>query len=152
MEANMGLVRMLAGLIWSGRPKSCMIDLDDMVQLGALGLMQAIESYDRHKGCTFRVYAQYRIKGAILDAIRGQRKEAEHAELTDEMLATTPSMDDMIDARRMLAQLPERERIILEMRYIHGHNLAVIGGKVGRTPQRAGQIARDAFSTLQRAA
>jgi RNA polymerase sigma factor (sigma-70 family) len=140
---------MLAALIWSGRPKSCTIDLDDMVQLGSIGLMQAIESYDQFKGCTFRVYAQYRIKGAILDEIRDQRSDREQVELTEDMISEQPSIDDVIDARRMLDQLPERERIVLEMRYIHGTHVQSIADRMDCSKRKVEYLQRGALDHLK---
>ena len=46
------------------------IDLDDLHNTGVIGLMDAIEKYDHEKNCKFKTYAEFRIKGAILDELR----------------------------------------------------------------------------------
>lgn len=46
------------------------IDLDDIVNSGVLGLIDAIEKFDESKGVQFKTYAEFRIKGAILDNLR----------------------------------------------------------------------------------
>ena len=46
------------------------IELDDLLQVGLLGLLQAKESYDASQGASFGTYASFRIKGAMLDEIR----------------------------------------------------------------------------------
>ena len=46
------------------------IDLDDLHNTGIIGLMDAIEKYDHSKNCKFKTYAEFRIKGAILDQLR----------------------------------------------------------------------------------
>jgi RNA polymerase sigma factor for flagellar operon FliA len=46
------------------------IDLDDLHNTGVIGLMDAIEKYDPNKNCKFKTYAEFRIKGAILDQLR----------------------------------------------------------------------------------
>ena len=46
------------------------IDLDDLHNTGVIGLMDAIEKYDHSKNCKFKTYAEFRIKGAILDQLR----------------------------------------------------------------------------------
>ena len=46
------------------------IDLDDLYSTGVIGLMDAIEKYDPGKNCKFKTYAEFRIKGAILDQLR----------------------------------------------------------------------------------
>ena len=46
------------------------IDLDDLTNTGVIGLMDAIDKYDPTKNCKFKTYAEFRIKGAILDQLR----------------------------------------------------------------------------------
>lgn len=46
------------------------VDIQDMINSGVLGLMDAIEKFDPDKGVKFETYAEYRIKGSILDSLR----------------------------------------------------------------------------------
>ena len=46
------------------------IDFDDLVSNGAIGLMDAVAKYDSSRENKFRTYAEFRIRGAILDALR----------------------------------------------------------------------------------
>lgn len=46
------------------------IELDDLTQVGLIGLLRARESYDPAQGASFSTYAGIRIKGAMLDEIR----------------------------------------------------------------------------------
>ena len=46
------------------------IELDDLLQVGLIGLLRAQESYDASQGASFATYASIRIKGAILDELR----------------------------------------------------------------------------------
>ncbi len=46
------------------------VDIQDMINSGVLGLMDAIEKFDPEKGVKFETYAEYRIKGSILDSLR----------------------------------------------------------------------------------
>jgi len=46
------------------------IDLDDLHSTGVIGLIDAIDKYDPGKNCKFKTYAEFRIKGAILDQLR----------------------------------------------------------------------------------
>jgi len=46
------------------------IETDDMINTGVLGLMDAIEKFDPARGVKFETYAEFRIKGAILDELR----------------------------------------------------------------------------------
>ncbi len=42
----------------------------ELVSAGSLGLIDAVDKFDHNKHVTFKTYAQYRIKGAILDELR----------------------------------------------------------------------------------
>jgi RNA polymerase sigma factor FliA len=46
------------------------MDIQDMINAGVLGLMDALKKFDPEKGVKFETYAEYRIKGAILDNLR----------------------------------------------------------------------------------
>lgn len=46
------------------------VELDDLLQVGLIGLIQARESYDPSQGASFSTYASIRIKGAMLDEVR----------------------------------------------------------------------------------
>ena len=46
------------------------ICLDDLISTGVLGLLDAIAKYDPTRGTTFKTYAEWRIRGAMLDELR----------------------------------------------------------------------------------
>jgi RNA polymerase sigma factor FliA len=46
------------------------IDVDDLISVGVLGLMDAISKYDSTRGAKFKTYAEFRVRGAILDELR----------------------------------------------------------------------------------
>ena len=46
------------------------IDLEDLVSAGTLGLMDAVSKFDPSKQVQFKSYAQFRVRGAILDSLR----------------------------------------------------------------------------------
>ena len=46
------------------------IELDDLLQVGLMGLLRARDSYDASQGASFATYAGIRIKGAMLDELR----------------------------------------------------------------------------------
>ncbi len=48
------------------------IELDDLISSGVIGLMDAIEKYDPTRDNTFKTYAEFRIRGSILDELRAQ--------------------------------------------------------------------------------
>ena len=46
------------------------VQLDDLIQSGMLGLLEAIKNYDAGQGASFETYAGIRIRGAMLDELR----------------------------------------------------------------------------------
>lgn len=46
------------------------IQLDDLIQAGMIGLLEAVENYDKTQGASFETYAGIRIRGAMLDEVR----------------------------------------------------------------------------------
>lgn len=64
------MVRFIAGRIAIRVPKH--IDISDLESAGVLGLIDAIGKFDPSRGIKFKTYAEIRIRGAILDELRGR--------------------------------------------------------------------------------
>ena len=62
-------VRMVAKSIWVRLRFA--VELDDLVGYGTIGLLHAVERFDPHRGILLKTYAEHRIRGAILDGLRG---------------------------------------------------------------------------------
>jgi RNA polymerase sigma factor for flagellar operon FliA len=48
------------------------IEIDDLMSAGVIGLMDAIDKYDPARDNKFKTYAEFRVRGAILDELRAQ--------------------------------------------------------------------------------
>jgi RNA polymerase sigma factor for flagellar operon FliA len=46
------------------------VDINDLINYGIIGLMDAVEKYDASRGVKFKTYAELRVRGAILDGLR----------------------------------------------------------------------------------
>lgn len=64
------LIKYIAQKIAARLPTN--IELDDLMSSGVIGLMDAIEKYDASRDNKFKTYAEFRIRGAILDELRAQ--------------------------------------------------------------------------------
>lgn len=62
------LVKRIAHHLLMRMPSS--VQLDDLIQSGMIGLLEAARKYDISKGASFETYAGIRIRGAMLDEIR----------------------------------------------------------------------------------
>jgi len=65
---HLPIVRFLARRIHERLPQY--VDMEDLVSAGVVGLMDAFTKFDPRKKVQFRSYAQFRIRGAILDSLR----------------------------------------------------------------------------------
>jgi RNA polymerase sigma factor for flagellar operon FliA len=68
IEDYMGLVKRIAYHL-KGRLSSS-VQVEDLMQSGMIGLIEAIQKYDASQGASFETYAGIRIRGAMLDEIR----------------------------------------------------------------------------------
>lgn len=64
------LIKYIAQKIAARLPAN--IELDDLISSGVIGLMDAMEKYDSSRDNKFKTYAEFRIRGAILDELRAQ--------------------------------------------------------------------------------
>jgi len=69
LKQHSGLVKKMAYQLKAKLP-SC-VELDDLVQAGMIGLMDAIQRYEDNHGAQFETYASQRVRGAMLDELRG---------------------------------------------------------------------------------
>jgi RNA polymerase sigma factor for flagellar operon FliA len=118
------------------------IDLDDLHNTGVIGLMDAIEKYDPEKNCKFKTYAEFRIKGAILDQLRsldwvprsvrqkGRRLERAYGEV-EQRLGRAATEDEVADSLGL--QLDKLQELVNQVRGISLVNLEEIrsGGQEG---------------------
>ncbi|MCL9781833.1 RNA polymerase sigma factor FliA [Vibrio sp. S4M6] len=68
LEKYSVLVRRIAHHLLGRLPPS--VQVDDLIQAGMIGLLEAQKNYDSTKGASFDTYAGIRIRGAMLDDIR----------------------------------------------------------------------------------
>jgi RNA polymerase sigma factor for flagellar operon FliA len=122
--AGLAFVESLARRMASTMPHS--IDLGDLVQDGVIGLMDAAHRFDESRGIKFETFAERRVRGAMIDALRrdawprGVRRvrrelEAAREELRRE-LGAEPTLEDL--ARRVGTDTARLERTIVRINTI----------------------------------
>ena len=67
-QAQLELVEIVARQI--GRTVGSVVELDDLRSYGREGLLDAARKFDAERGVPFRAYANFRVRGAIIDGIR----------------------------------------------------------------------------------
>ena len=201
--AHLGLVKRVAVHLKARIP--AFMELDELVQVGMIGLLEASRAYDPSKGIGFENFAHARVRGAILDEVRrlsflprsavafnkehnttvhalaaelgrtptqaeiaefmgkdldefhkerGKAKRFEtysmeivteevmsiaddDSQRPDVMVEEAEFMDAVTDA---IAELPEREQLVMQLYYVEEMNLKEIGEVLGVSESRVSQI------------
>ncbi len=112
----MGVVRFVAGRMAMHVPP--VIELDDLVGWGVLGLLDAVEKFNPAQDIKFSTYATIRIRGAILDEIRSldwaprslramARKIGQVRDTLRHQQGEEPSMEDVAESLGVPAEQVE---------------------------------------------
>jgi len=129
------LVKRIAWHLMAKLPAS--VDIDDLVQNGMLGLLDALERFEEGMGAQFETYAMQRIRGAMLDGLRENdwlpravRKEMRRVEAILQKLeheqGRPPTESELAAALGM--SLAEYQHLLLEAR---GHQILYLEDLAG---------------------
>lgn len=203
------LVKRIAYHLCARLPPS--VDVDDLIQAGMLGLLEASTHYAEGKGASFETFAGIRIRGAMIDALRKldwaprsvHRRSREvaqairdierdtgaearagdiaarlgidldeyHRIVQDSVACQLASLEDLgtVDPSdespdpfrevadlgfraalvQAIANLPERERLLMALYYQEEMNLKEIGLVMGVTESRVSQLHGQAVTRLK---
>ena len=89
----------------------------DMVQEGTVGLIEAVENYDHHRGVAFSLYALHRIRGRMLNYLEREGKSnllSIDSTLSNEHNSTLS--DVLVDAGAEVAGLAERNFLVEQVK------------------------------------
>ena len=68
VEESLPVVRSVVASVAAGFPRHA--DRDELVQAGALGMVEAAHRFDPERGVPFEIWVSRRVRGAVLDAVR----------------------------------------------------------------------------------
>jgi RNA polymerase sigma factor for flagellar operon FliA len=137
-------VRLIARRIHDRLPES--VSLDDLISTGIVGLISAIDRFDSSHNVKLKTYAEYKIRGAILDSLRGldwaprqQRKRSKQIEAAisraEQLLHRSPSEEEI--AEQLGVSIEEYHEWLIDVR---GLNL---GSLESATPEDENNKSRD---------
>jgi len=139
IAAGLPFVESLARRVASSMPHS--IELSDLVQDGMIGLIDAACRYDEARGIKFETFAERRVRGAMIDAlrrdawprgVRRQRRELEAArEQLRRELGAEPSLADL--AARMGSDETRLGRTIVRINTIESTSPLAAGDSTDNT-------------------
>ena len=114
------------------------VQMEDLVQAGVLGLLEAYDNYDHARNAQFRTFARFRIRGAILDSLRAldwgsrgarrrAREIAEAAKRLESELGRAPEREEVAAALGMSLEALEAARSEIDGLQIVGQQQVVAG-------------------------
>ena len=132
-------VRLIARRIQERLPES--ISLDDLVSTGVIGLISAIDNFDPGHNVKLKTYAEYKIRGAILDSLRGldwaprqKRRKAKQIEAavasSEQRLQRSPTEEEI--AAELGIPIEEYHEWLVEIRGLNIASLEYVSGDQGK--------------------
>lgn len=98
-------VKLIARRIHERLPVS--VSLDDLISTGVVGLIAAIDRYDARHDVKLKTYAEYKIRGAILDSLRGldwaPRQQRKRAKLIEAAIAALEQQHQRMPSEEEIA-------------------------------------------------
>src|SRR5579872_2518707 len=132
-------VRLIARRIQERLPEN--ISLEDLISTGVVGLISAIDNFDPSHNVKLKTYAEYKIRGAILDSLRGldwaprqkrrKAKQIEAAITTAEQRLQRPPGEEEI-AAQLGIPLAEYHEWLVEIRGLNIASLEYTGNEMGK--------------------
>lgn len=129
-------VRLIARRIHERLPES--VSIDDLISTGIVGLISAIDRFDPIHQVKLKTYAEYKIRGAILDSLRGldwaprqQRKRAKQIEaaiaVAEQRLKRAPTEDEI--AAQLGLSMAEYHEWLVDIRGVNLGSLEASSGE-----------------------
>jgi RNA polymerase sigma factor (sigma-70 family) len=155
------------------RKHSRRVDVDDLVQAGTFGLLQAIERFNPNHGSSFGAYCRRRVRGAMLDWMRDcgytSRSKPKQRVLRDtcsiydrtdygifcDLIASNRepqphiAVDAEDEADKALAWLSRSERMAYTLYHAHDYTQHEIADMIGVGPSMASLIMTDATKQVR---
>lgn len=132
-------VRLIARRIQERLPEN--ISLEDLVSTGVVGLISAIDNFDSSHNVKLKTYAEYKIRGAILDSLRGldwaprqKRRKSKQIEaaitVAEQRLQRAPTEEET--AAQLEITIEEYHQWLVEIRGLNIASLEYAGSEQGK--------------------
>jgi RNA polymerase sigma factor FliA len=132
-------VRLIARRIQERLPES--VTLEDLISTGVIGLIAAIDHFDPAHNVKLKTYAEYKIRGAILDSLRGldwaprqKRRRAKQIEAAiaaaEQKWKRSPTEDEV--AAQLGIGLEEYHEWLVEIRGLNIGSIESASGELGK--------------------
>lgn len=126
--AHLGLVKRTALHLKARIPQ--VMDVDELIQVGMVGLIEASRSFDAARGVDFEIFARTRIRGAILDEVRRisvlPRSAISHIRETNEATQELATELGRAPTQSELASFMGKEDVDYQKERSHAHQMLMV--------------------------
>ncbi len=167
IEEHVKFVKMIAYQVAAHLPPH--VDVNDLISAGTVGLLEAIDKFDSSRGVQFKTYASIRIRGAIMDELRGldwmtrsmreKSNQLEKAYMEIEKATGRPAEEEEVaeflnisveELQRLLSQVGSVSVLNLEDMGVHNHDEGMDILECIEDPKGADPTAYAKFSELKK--
>ena len=140
--AYVGLVKRTALHLKARIPQ--VMDVDELIQVGMIGLIEASQSFDTTRGVDFEMFARTRIRGAILDEVRRisvlPRSAISHIRETNEATQELATELGRAPTQSELAEFMGKDAADYQKERSHAHQMLMVDSEAAEdemlnTPQ-----------------
>jgi RNA polymerase sigma factor (sigma-70 family) len=126
------------------------VELEDLIQEGFIGLIEAKRRYKEEFNVSFSKYSLYWIKKQMVEAIIRNSKQKVHLDSRVFRIVEENKEDEFLDDRKIyLENLPEIERLILEKLFIEEKTLKEVAKELNITREKVRQIKLKAIMRIK---
>lgn len=126
--AHLGLVKRTALHLKARIPQ--VMDVDELIQVGMVGLIEASRSFDAARGVDFEIFARTRIRGAILDEVRRisvlPRSAISHIRETNEATQELATELGRAPTQSELASFMGKDDVDYQKERSHAHQMLIV--------------------------
>jgi len=126
--AHLGLVKRTALHLKARIPQ--VMDVDELIQVGMVGLIEASRSFDAARGVDFEIFARTRIRGAILDEVRRisvlPRSAISHIRETNEATQELATELGRAPTQSELASFMGKDDVDYQKERSHAHQMLMV--------------------------
>jgi len=126
------------------------VPLEDLVQEGSIGILDAARSFDATKGAKFSTYACFWVKKRILEALGREKKESLYSlSLNDEIEIPAAPAEGTSLSFELPQTLPQEESTVMQLLYGEHRTLNEVASHLNISREKARQLRQKALRRLK---
>ena len=126
------------------------VPLEDLIQEGMIGLLEAEKNFDQNRNTKFSTYATYWIKKKIIKAIEQEKKCSPNSiELNENLTSEKTTYEQSRNEIGLPENMPEQEKIVLKLLFNEENTLKEIADIMKISRERVRQLKEKGLRRLR---